>query len=55
MRDKMYLVNSMFGAGTGPNLIREEVLVADWLKCLQENNQPVVRNEINQNVSILRQ
>lgn len=53
MDNKMHPVNSTFDTAAGPKLVREGLLEAEWLKAVQANNRPPLRNVINQKISVV--
>lgn len=51
--NKMHHLEIVFGTGAGPTLIWKNFPEADWLKSVQVNNQPSLKNATNQKVSII--
>lgn len=54
MASNMYPVSCAFETGAAPNLTREDLHEVEWLRGIQANNQPALKNMTNQKVSVVR-
>lgn len=53
MANNMHRVNCVSEKGTGPNPMREDMLLAEWRTAIQTNNRPVLKDAINEKVRVV--